>query len=107
MRVLKPMYRKDLVSDKMHVVCIAHSGIDGFVSSSLRFLSGFAEAPWIDGGTRLGGVWWGVRAAEGTTAWNSASGPRRSVLTKALSVFSLDKSSLKTGGLVYRPGGRV
>jgi len=24
----------------------------------------------------------------------------------ALSVFSLDKSSLKTGGLVYRPGGR-
>jgi len=26
---------------------------DGFVSSSLRFLSGFAEAPWFDGGTRL------------------------------------------------------
>ena len=26
---------------------------DGLVSSSLRFLSEFAEAPWIDGGTRI------------------------------------------------------
>jgi len=26
---------------------------DGFVSFSLRFLSEFAEAPWIDGGTRI------------------------------------------------------
>jgi len=25
---------------------------DGFVSSSLWFLSEFAEAPWVDGGTR-------------------------------------------------------
>ena len=52
-------------------------------------------------------VWWSVRAAESTIAWNSAPVPRRPVLKKAFSVFSLDKSSLKTGGLVYRPGGRV
>ena len=44
-------------------------------------------------------VWWSVKAAESTIAWNSASVPRRSVLTKALSVFSLDKSSLRLGGL--------
>ena len=27
------------------------------------------------------GVWWSVREAEGTTAWDSASVPRRPVLT--------------------------
>ena len=44
-------------------------------------------------------VWWSVRAAESAIAWNSAPMPRRPVLTNAFLVFSLDKSSLKTGGL--------
>ena len=45
------------------------------------------------------GVWWSVREVESTTAWNSASVPRRPVLTWLFQSFRWTSLRLRLGGL--------